>query len=420
MSEALISLDNVSKRFSKTVSGTRRILRSSILRDVIGLNHRRKPRLREHEFWALNEVTAAIHPGESVGLIGANGAGKSTMMKVMAGMLSPDLGQCRIRVPISKLISLSAEFQSQLSGRENIFLVGAVRGLSFSTIRARMDEIIAFAELEEFIDAPFYTYSQGMRLRLAFSVAVHADSPVMLIDEVLAVGDIRFRQKCLRRLTEMKRRTTYVLASHSYGYITQFCERSIVMENGCIVFDGPTREAIEFSEKRSGDTDDSPIGTAQEMRLGQFHLEDALEDVHAEWVDGSNEPIPVVNLGAPLRFRARFRLKRPVADILNIHIQLSGLESHTLLSFSNRSSGVRIHAGAGEDVDVVADLGGVGLQAGKHGVAISVFDGVELLYRQTLPPLIIEGRGHRIWGEVQLKPNWSSPNGSLEPRAEAV
>lgn len=407
MTTPIIRLDNVSKRFSKNQIGKRRIVREQVLRDLFGLQLKQQPALREGEFWGLNQVSLNIAAGESIGLIGPNGAGKSTLIKMIAGMLTPDIGTCDVSVPISKLISLSAEFQQDLSGRENVFLVGAVRGMGFNVIRRKFDEIVAFAELEEFIDAPFHTYSQGMRLRLAFAVAVHSHSPVMLIDEVLAVGDIKFRQKCLRRLTEMKRETTYVMASHSYGYISQFCERSLVVESGHIIFDGPTRGAIAFAEDRSVvDNDASTVGTAQEMRIGQLQIDEAIGDVSAGWVNNRGEPIKNVDLGVPLHFRTSFTLKRPIADILNIHIQVSGLESQTLLSFSNRSSGKVITADPGRPVSFTADLGGVSLQPGRHGCAISIFDGVELIYRANLPALVVDGKGHRIWGEVQIKPNW--------------
>lgn len=408
MTSPIIALDNVSKRYARSHAAQRRLMRAAMLREMSGLARTHRPELRPGEFWALDTVSMHVEAGEAVGLIGPNGAGKSTLMRMIARMISPDFGRAMTRAPVSKLISLSAEFQPNLSGRENVYLVGAVRGMSRKAIRRQFDSIVDFSEIGDFIDAPFSSYSQGMRLRLAFAVAVHAQSPIMLIDEVLAVGDIRFRQKCLRKLTELKRSTTYILASHSYGYIAQFCERSVVVEGGRILFDGSTREAIEFAQRGDGQTESNVlVGTAGEMRLGRVQNENALSGVEAFWIDRRGEPVQFTNLGAPLRFRARFRLMRPINEAINVHVQLAGLEVQTLLSFSNRSSGFAIEADAGEWVTLTAGLGDLSLRSGTHGCAISVFDGPELLFRSDLPPLIVEGRGRSIWGEVQVRPSWT-------------
>lgn len=406
MSDHIIRLDQVSKRFARSLGGQRKIHREGMLRDLFGVRRKRRPQLREGEFWGLDNVSLEVKPGEAIGLIGPNGAGKSTLLKMIAGTIVPDYGYAERFAPISKLMSLSAEFQANLTGRENIFLVGAVRGLSRRALKTMIDEIIDFAELGEFIDAPFYTYSQGMRLRLGFAVAVHADAPIMLIDEVLAVGDIRFRQKCLRKLTELQRQATYFLASHSNGYISQFCERTLVMEEGAVLFDGNTSEAIAFAERDVSVESPTSVGSAGELRLGRMINEEAVGEVDAWWLGRENEPVHTLALGSSLRFRVCFRVRRTPQDILNVHVQIGGRDTSTLMSFSNRSSRVEIKALAGDLVQLTARIDGVDLAAGKHGCAISIFDGVELLYRSDLPTLTVEGRGRKIWGEVQLRPDW--------------
>lgn len=373
---------------------------------MVGLRRKERPELRDDEFWALDNVSLDIRHGEAIGLIGPNGAGKSTLLKLIAGVIAPDHGHAETRARVSKLMSLSAEFQPNLTGRENIFLVGAVRGMSRKAIRHSMDDIIAFADLGKFIDAPFHTYSQGMRLRLGFAVAVHAEAPIMLIDEVLAVGDIHFRQKCLRKLMELKRRATYILASHSNSYISQFCERTLVFKDGAIAFDGPTRDAIAFAERDVALDAPTVVGSAGEARLGRMHNERAISEVEVCWLDNDAMPTTNVTLGGLLRFAANFRLERTPTDILNMHVQIGGQETQTLLSFSNRSSGLRIHAVAGDLVRAVARIDNLDLKPGRHGCAISIFDGVELLYRSDLPPIMVEGRGAGIWGEVQIRPHW--------------
>ena len=408
MTSPIISLKNVSKRYSRTEAGQRGLRRKDILRDLTGIRRKKRPVLGPHEFWALDDVSLDIRHGEAVGVIGRNGAGKSTLMKMIGGVLTPDFGTASLETRVSKLISLSAEFQPNLTGRENVFLVGAVRGLPYGVIAQQLDDIVTFAELENFIDAPFHTYSQGMRLRLAFSVAVHAPSPVMLIDEVLAVGDVNFQQKCLRRLTELKNKSTYVIVSHSMGYISQFCERTLVVSDGAIVFDGPTRDALAFAEKMNevDDTSAIKVGSAGEMRLGRVHNKEAISRVETNWLNNEGTPIKTVSLGAPLHFEVKVTLERALLEMFNVHVQIGGMEANSLVSFSNRSSGVTIQPPVGEETRIIATLAGVSLAVGRHGCAISIFDGAELIYRSDLPPLIVDGRGHKIWGEVQFKPNW--------------
>lgn len=406
MSEPIIRLENVSKRYARSLGGQRKIIREAMLRDLFGVQRKSRPDLREGEFWGLDNVSFKVLPGEAIGLIGPNGAGKSTLLKMIAGTIVPDHGTAERFAPISKLMSLSAEFQNNLTGRENIYLVGAVRGLSRSALDQRIGEMIDFAELGAFIDAPFYTYSQGMRLRLGFSVAVHADAPIMLIDEVLAVGDIRFRQKCLRKLTELKRSATYFLASHSNGHISQFCERALVMENGTVAFDGPTRDAIAFAERHISLEAPISVGSAGEMRLGRMMNQEAVSNVESWWTNGSSTATRTIRLGSSLQFNMRFKLVRKPQDILNVHVQVGGKETQTLASFSNRSSRQEINASAGDTVHLSATLENFDLSAGKHGCAVSIFDGVELLYRSDLPALMVDGRGRSIWGEVQLRPSW--------------
>jgi len=394
-----------------------------MLRSLFGISVKDRPGLREGEFWALDDVNLSIRPGEAIGLVGPNGAGKSTLLKMIAGSLQPDFGSSYIGARVSKLMSLSAEFQQNLSGRENIYLVGAVRGLSRGQINKKLDEIIAFAELGDFIDAPFYTYSQGMRLRLGFSVAVHAEAPIMLIDEVLAVGDIQFRQKCLRKLMELKSRATYILASHSNSYISQFCNRTLVFDSGAISFDGPTREALAFLDSTTDASAPITVGSAGELRLGWMQNDKAVSSVEAAWLDNDLAPTQSIRLGSLLRFRARFRLERAPLDALNLHVQIGGEQTNTLLSFSNRSSGVAVQAGTGDIVQLEARLDGIDLSTGRHGVAISIFDGAELLYRSDLPPLRVDGRGTTIWGEVQARPKWTvdvTPTAGTVAKGQAI
>jgi ABC-type polysaccharide/polyol phosphate transport system ATPase subunit len=202
---------------------------------------------------ALQGVTLTIAPGETVGMVGRNGAGKTSTLRVLAGIVPLHAGQAGCGGRVVSLLELAAGFSRDFSGRENIYLQGALYGLGKADIDRRIERIIAFSELGEFVDIPVKTYSSGMFVRLGFSIAAHLDADVLLIDEVLAVGDEAFQRKCLRRISEqIAAGTTVVLVSHDAAAIERVCERVVVLEAGRVVFDGPTAEGMRFYHRLMG------------------------------------------------------------------------------------------------------------------------------------------------------------------------
>ncbi len=197
-------------------------------------------------FYALRDVSFAIGRGETVGIIGRNGSGKSTTLKLIAGVTAPSAGDVLVAGRVSPLIELGAGFHPDLTGRENVFLNASILGLSRRTIAGRLDGIIDFAELWDFIDTPVKRYSSGMYMRLAFAVAVHSSPEILLVDEVLSVGDAHFQQKCLARMHEFKHNgTTIVVVSHSLDLIKNFCERAILIDTGHLVGEGSPGEMVD-------------------------------------------------------------------------------------------------------------------------------------------------------------------------------
>jgi len=200
---------------------------------------------RSQEFWALREVSFELHAGEVLGLVGRNGAGKSTLLRVLSGVYAPDEGTVEIHGRVGALLSLTAGFNAQLSGRENIVLQGLLLGLTLEEIRSKEEEIIRFAEMEEFIDEPVATYSSGMRARLGFAVASVLDSDILLIDEILGVGDHAFREKSQAAILQMIRSgRTVVLASHSMSTIKELASRVLWLDRGRVVGLGSPDEII--------------------------------------------------------------------------------------------------------------------------------------------------------------------------------
>lgn len=196
-------------------------------------------------FEALKGVDVVIGEGESVAILGYNGSGKSTLLKLISGVMQPDAGEVLTRGRVAGLIEVGAGFHPELSGRENVFLNAAILGMSRKEIEARYDEIVAFSEIEQFIDQEVKHYSSGMFMRLAFSVAIHVELDVLLVDEILSVGDAPFREKCRLKFQELiAANKTLVVVSHDMEMVRELCTRGIVIDKGSVVFDGPVEEAI--------------------------------------------------------------------------------------------------------------------------------------------------------------------------------
>jgi ABC-type polysaccharide/polyol phosphate transport system ATPase subunit len=202
-------------------------------------------RVPAREVKAIQDVSFSVSPGDAVGLVGRNGSGKSTLLRVISGILRPTAGKVAVGGRIASLLELGAGFQPEFTGRENVYLNGSILGLKQSTIREHMDEIVAFAELEQFIDLPVRTYSSGMQMRLGFAISAHLEADVLLLDEVFAVGDEAFQRKCFGKIFEFKQRGgTILFVSHDASSVERLCERAILLREGEVAFDGPTREAI--------------------------------------------------------------------------------------------------------------------------------------------------------------------------------
>jgi lipopolysaccharide transport system ATP-binding protein len=246
MTDIAIEVDSVSKKF-------RRGELFDSLRDLVPALTRRfvagggSEELAEREFWALRDVSFRLQHGEAFGIIGGNGAGKSTILKLLTGIMRPTRGAIRVDGRLSALIEVSAGFHNDLTGRENVYLNGAIMGMSREEIRQRFDAIVDFSGLEEFIDTPVKHYSSGMFARLGFSVAAHVDPDVLLVDEVLSVGDYVFQQKCIQRMhSVIASGATVIFVSHNLREVSVLCGRSLLLEHGVAQSIGPTSEVIDL------------------------------------------------------------------------------------------------------------------------------------------------------------------------------
>ncbi|WP_332695118.1 ABC transporter ATP-binding protein [Halalkalibacter lacteus] len=237
MSECVIRIENVGKLYpkhaSKVLSMKDRLLKND-------------EKLEGH--WSLKDVSFDICKGDSVAILGDNGSGKSTLLKIILGVTAPTTGSIFVEGKIGGLIELGAGFHKELTGRENIYMNGVVLGLKEKEIDQLIDKIIEFAELEDHIDKPIKQYSSGMKVRLGFSIAIHVDADIILLDEVLAVGDKRFRKKALTAIKSYLKDKTIIFVSHSTHQVRQLCEKAVVLEKGRIAYIGDTESAIEYYE----------------------------------------------------------------------------------------------------------------------------------------------------------------------------
>lgn len=232
-----IIVDDVSKMFN--------IRHTRSLKEYVVAKIRSRREATVDRFHALDQVSFTVDDGEAVALLGLNGSGKSTLLKLISGVMSPDTGEILVRGKIAGLIEVGAGFHPDLTGRENVYLNGAILGMTEAQIQEQFDEIVAFSEIGEFIDTEVKFYSSGMFLRLAFAVAVHTNPDVFLIDEILAVGDEPFQKKCLARIRELKASgKALVIVSHDLDMVSTLCDRGILLRRGTMVHDGDIHEAV--------------------------------------------------------------------------------------------------------------------------------------------------------------------------------
>lgn len=309
MKRGAVSAERVSRRFRVHPQ------RTLTLKEAIV----RRSDLRARDIWALRDVSFEIEPGESVGLIGRNGSGKTTLLRLVAGIFRPTDGRMTVEGSVGSLLGLGAGFHPEFTGRENVYLNGAIHGLKRRYVRERMEEIVDFAELEPFIDLPVRTYSSGMYMRLGFAIATHLDSDVLLLDEVFAVGDESFQRKCFGKIFDFKGRGgTIIFVSHSAAAVESLCERAILLRAGEVAYDGETHEAITRYHRMLS-SEEAPAereaglqewGTGG-IRIDELRVEDSAGEERQQFLAGepmrlslrlvSEQPAPAPRLSVEFR-----------------------------------------------------------------------------------------------------------------------
>jgi lipopolysaccharide transport system ATP-binding protein len=254
----IIHVENVSKKFilhHEVKRGGYISLRDVVADRVKGLLGPRAPQRTQEEFWALKDLNFEVNQGDRLGIIGRNGAGKSTLLKILSRITEPTTGSIRIHGRVASLLEVGTGFHPELTGRENIFLNGAILGMSRHEVRAKFDEIVAFAEVEKFLDTPVKRYSSGMYVRLAFAVAAHLEPEILVVDEVLAVGDAQFQKKCLGKMEDVsnKEGRTVLFVSHNMGVIKHLCSKALLLQGGQVSMFSDVKSVLaKYSDSQQG------------------------------------------------------------------------------------------------------------------------------------------------------------------------
>ncbi|CCK80307.1 ABC transporter ATP-binding protein [Desulfobacula toluolica] len=311
----LISVNNISKKYCKDLKRSLWYGINDIAKEIVGYK-KTENKLRAGEFWSLRDISFELSRGECIGLIGRNGAGKSTLLKILNGLIKPDSGYIQIKGRVGALIELGAGFNPLLTGRENIYINGSVLGFKQKEIERKLDEIIEFAELNDFIDSPVQNYSSGMKVRLGFAIASQMNPDIMLIDEVLAVGDFQFRQKCAQKINEIKKQSSIILVSHNMRDLMMLCDNSIVIESGHVVFAGETKHAVSYYH--NSPTSLKNIGEQPPVNIfGKLiNKNEKIIDIQHYWCDKANQQVEFIDHNTILYLNFSFKLLKPVNNLI--------------------------------------------------------------------------------------------------------
>jgi ABC-type polysaccharide/polyol phosphate transport system ATPase subunit len=341
---------------------------AKLLTEVIANRMRGRGGGKHEDFWALQHVSFTVGTGELIGVIGRNGAGKTTLLRILARITAPTAGVARVRGRLSALLDVGTGFHDELTGRENVFLSGAILGMSRRDVRARFDEIAAFSGVERFLDTPLKRYSAGMRLRLAFAVAAHLEPDVLVIDEALAVGDAEFQRRCIGRMEDLQRSgRTVVFVSHDLGAVGRLCERTLWLDQGRVRFDGPTHETLRRYFDAVGRIDAGRVELETDP-----HLPVALTSVWITGEDGAPISEPTRLDTVVLRLRLQVRERIPGLDVGFYIADSMGLRVlEDMFRVAEPASGLGSSPG---EAEIAVTLPGV-LRADDYLVGIYVYSG---------------------------------------------
>ena len=396
--QVLLRANGLGKKYARSLRQAVNYGMRDVMSEMFG--RKRQAQLRQDEFWALKDVGFELARGECLAVLGSNGAGKSTLLKLLSGMLLPDGGSIERHGRMEKMIELSGGFSPQLTGRENVALRARLLGLTATQLAQRIDEIVDFAEIAEFIDTPVQFYSSGMRSRLGFALSVVMQPDILIIDEVLAVGDLGFRMKCYERVDQMRASAAVILVSHSMNHVARMASRALVLHKGRVAHLGDVQTGIATYHELSG-----------------AHQPGKRASHHPELVEFSlTTPAGRLEDGDTLPFGSNAILEASHAadEALSVSVILGEVKGHALVEWNSRRSGLTVPPGAGFKLD----LGRLELCPGAYHVSLVGFapDGRQVFLSEPLH-LKIDGD---YFNNIRIQPrgSWTLDDARLaEPHA---
>jgi lipopolysaccharide transport system ATP-binding protein len=373
--DVVIKVEHVSKKYCKSLKRSMLYGLEDIGRNLFGLNSRSE-KLRRSEFWAVDDASFEVKKGESLGLIGPNGSGKSTLLKMLNGIFWPDKGKITVKGRVGALIEVGAGFHPLLTGRENVYVNAAILGMTKEQVDAKFDDIIEFADIGDFIDAPVKSYSSGMYVRLGFAIAAHCEPDILLVDEVLAVGDIGFQRRCMRHITKMMDRCAVILVSHSPNIIRFMCDRVLFLDTGKTLFLGSASEGV-----------DKYIDYMDKLTLPKLNAETSeskydpqIELKSLSFFDKNYNEIVEVDAGETLVVECTFTVARPIRQaIIGFGFSRDGLERSFECYSSQVNDGQYFDLSEGEHRFRIT-IPKISLGAGMYNVGVCVSEKTELAY----------------------------------------
>lgn len=317
------------------------------------------------KLFALNDISLSIYEGDTVGLIGPNGAGKSTLLKILSRITTPTKGKVKIRGRISSLLEVGTGFHPELTGRENIFLNGAVLGMRQNEIKRKFDEIVAFSGVEKFLDTQLKHFSSGMQARLAFAIAAHLDPEILLVDEVLAVGDVEFQKKCLGKMNEIgKKGNTVIFVSHNMSAITGLCKKCVLLENGKVQLYGDAVETVSKYLSRISTKELSlDIQKSQKKKLDNFYF------THIELLNSHLKHTATVRFKEPFKIKIRGIFIEPVENLV-FNITISSLLGNQIYNSMTSVKELKLQNYKGE-IELTLDMNSNIFGSGAYAVTLS-------------------------------------------------
>jgi lipopolysaccharide transport system ATP-binding protein len=401
--ETVLSVRDVSKKFCKKLRRSMSYGIQDLAKNLFGIRPD-SARLRTDEFWALQNINVDLKKGDVLGLIGVNGSGKTTLLRLLAGIFPPDKGEIRIKGRVGALIALGTGFHPYFSGRENIYLNGAILGLGRDELDAQFDEIVHFSEIGDFIDAPVATYSSGMRVRLGFAVAMAMKPDLLLIDEVLAVGDLGFKVKCLNKINEMMQNAAVIFVSHSMQYVYRICTQVMVLHKGEIVHHGrDVQEGIDYYHSQFNLLEQKASGSGK-VALADIHL------LH-EGITAAPDKMLLITCGDDLVINMTLKIQAAVRDpVIRVFIYNQAMQP--VADCWSEQNGWRVGSQAIER-KIRLTLKNLQFHSGVYSIGVVVLDlpDHEILYRSDYLAFFQVKHIAVSWAPVMLAGEWEHIDG---------